>query len=401
MRKSVVVTFAVGCVVSSVHGESAAVFSGLGDLPGGMFLSHVLAVSDDGLIVIGNSVTGVGPSGDSWEGFRWTQAEGMVRLRDVIGVAEPTTAGAVSADGSVIAGVVGNDAFRWTAPTGIVLLPPPVGFGGWSPTGVSADGAVLIGVANPPGGGTVAARWTQAAGVEILGALPNEIGFPDAFLTGVSANGNVATGNSFGLDGVHALHWTPYAGLLGMSDPIPGEPIYALGWDVSADGTTIVGDARPAAPAQNDEAFVWTQARGFLLIGRLPGLPEGSTATGVSSDGSIVVGSSLAVGGSMIWDELHGPRSIQTILTDDFGLNLDGWWLNLAFDVSVDGTVIVGNGVNPNGDTEAWMARIPRPSPPPIPAVSGVGAAIMALVMLSIGGVILAARTRRASFTVA
>jgi hypothetical protein len=38
-----------------------------------------------------------------------------------------------------------------------------------------------------------------------------------------------------------------------------------------------------------------------------------------------------------------------------------GWTLAAATGVSADGTVIVGRGINPSGETEAWIAILPEP----------------------------------------
>jgi hypothetical protein len=47
-------------------------------------------------------------------------------------------------------------------------------------------------------------------------------------------------------------------------------------------------------------------------------------------------------------------------LINDFGLgaSLAGWTLTSANDISADGQFIVGSGINPNGNTEAWLARL-------------------------------------------
>jgi hypothetical protein len=74
-------------------------------------------------------------------------------------------------------------------------------------------------------------------------------------------------------------------------------------------------------------------------------------------------------------------------LRDEFvalGLDLSGWTLTAATGVSDDGSVIVGRGINPSGDPEAWRAEVPELAPPSIPALPGralllvLGAAIAA-----------------------
>jgi hypothetical protein len=44
-----------------------------------------------------------------------------------------------------------------------------------------------------------------------------------------------------------------------------------------------------------------------------------------------------------------------------YSFELNGWTLNHALAISADGTVIVGNGTNPAGSREAWIAVIPEP----------------------------------------
>jgi len=54
-------------------------------------------------------------------------------------------------------------------------------------------------------------------------------------------------------------------------------------------------------------------------------------------------------------------RSVEDVLTA-LGIDLAGWTLVSAKDISADGNTVVGFGLNPSGDTEAWIAVIPEPS---------------------------------------
>ena len=73
----------------------AATFSGLGDLPGGIFWSSGEDVSSNGSTVVGGSASASG-----YEAFRWTQSGGMVGLGDLAGGVFFSVAYGVSADGS-------------------------------------------------------------------------------------------------------------------------------------------------------------------------------------------------------------------------------------------------------------------------------------------------------------
>jgi hypothetical protein len=92
---------------------------------------------------------------------------------------------------------------------------------------------------------------------------------------------------------------------------------------------------------------------------------EGTSGAGaVSGDGSVIVGSSVDWFSSpfpevFVWNETAGMRSLRGVLVDDLGLDLTGWRLTSAAGISDEGLTIVGNGVNPNGASEGWIAVLP------------------------------------------
>jgi hypothetical protein len=63
---------------------------------------------------------------------------------------------------------------------------------------------------------------------------------------------------------------------------------------------------------------------------------------------------------AFVWSEARGTRDLARELEQQ-GVDLGHWQLTAAVDVSADGTVIVGNGVNPAGAPEAWRAVLPDP----------------------------------------
>ncbi|RME68265.1 MAG: PEP-CTERM sorting domain-containing protein [Verrucomicrobia bacterium] len=150
--------------------------------------------------------------------------------------------------------------------------------------------------------------------------------------------------------------------MVGLGD-LPGGSFFSVASAVSADGTTIVGGSDSA---DGTEAFRWTSTGGMIGLGDLPGGAFHSHGYGVSGDGSVIVGEGTTAAGrkAFIWTQAGGMADLQTTLIDDYGLAgaLAGWTLESARAVSPDGRTIVGFGINPWGQTEAWLAVIPEPS---------------------------------------
>ena len=371
-------------ILTAVLGTSPAfadlaTFQGLGHLPGGFVsASGASAVSADGSVVVGYSYSGSGQ-----EAFRWTQSAGMVGMGDLGGGGFQSAARDVSADGSVVVGygssASGPEAFRWTQAGGMVGLgdlpggPPSFYSSFYSRAhGVSADGSVVVGQGAGVSG-LEAFRWTQGTAMVGLGDLPG--GNFESAAYGVSADGSVVVGYGTSASGREPFRWTEGGGMVGLNNLAGGE--YALASGVSADGSVVVG-------MSGSEAFRWTPSGGMVGLGDLPGGNFASAAIGVSADGSVVVGQSQGftwTEEASIWDEANGMRSLRDLLTNTYGLSLTGWQLISAQDVvlSADGLTIVGAGRNPSGQWEAWRATMPNPVPVP-------GAALLGVLGLSFAG---------------
>jgi uncharacterized membrane protein len=158
-----------------------------------------------------------------------------------------------------------------------------------------------------------------------------------------------------------AFVWTEADGVIGLG-AFPGSSSqFTQAIAVSDDGLVVVGNA---STPRGIEATRWTAEAGFVALGDFEGGTFSSQAQGTNSDGSVVVGSGRAesTNRAFLWTEADGFRAIQDVLEDDYGLDLTGWTLQHAFDVSSDGLTIVGFGQNPQGQSEAWIVVLPEPS---------------------------------------
>jgi probable HAF family extracellular repeat protein len=346
----------------------AATFTGIGDLPAGVFFSTALGVSSDGSTVVGQG------NGSIEEAFRWSAANGMEGIGELLGGDQASHAEAVSADGSVVVGrshsAIGPQAFRWTPAGGMQALGSQTGHA----YGVSAAGDVVAGTLDDPfgqpSGNNEAFRWSLVGGMEGLGFLPGGESYSDA--RAISADASVIVGFAATEDlgsGLEAFRWTAATGMVGLGSLGTS----SRAWGVSDDGLTVVGEYQHES---GGEAFRWNDRVGMEGLGDLPGGDFSSVAYDSSADGAIVVGCSESGRGqeAFIWDSLNGMRSLRDVLTDDFGLDLGGWQLERARSVSADGKTVVGFGINPDGNTEAWVAYVQQvPEPASIVLCSIVG----------------------------
>ena len=295
--------------------------------------------------------------------FAGLKTQGLVGLGDtpqVFGI-HISGASGVSADGSVVVGTSNARPFRWTQGTGLVTLGNSNdGFSSSQANAVSADGTTIVGSGFTTNG-LEAFRWTSSTGLVGLGDLAGPSSFSQA--ADVSADGSVVVGSGFSSNGSEAFRWTESTGLVGLGN-LPG----ALGGGAIAttgDGNILVG----ISFFPNEiEAFHWSSVTGFVSLGDLPGGAFESIPQDISDDGNTIVGQSETGNGdeAFIWDPQNGMRNLQSVLMTDFGLDLAGWTLNSANGISSDGLAIVGSGFNPEGNREAWLARLgatPVPEP--------------------------------------
>lgn len=108
---------------------------------------------------------------------------------------------------------------------------------------------------------------------------------------------------------------------------------------ISGDGTTVVGYA--PVDNRNSKAFRWTAATGTVDIGDLAGGQPDAAASGVSFNGSVVVGRSSSTRSNAInsfYDEPFRWTSSGMV-----GLGLGSGTYGDGYDTSADGSVVVGH----------------------------------------------------------
>jgi probable HAF family extracellular repeat protein len=123
----------------------------------------------------------------------------------------------------------------------------------------------------------------------------------------------------------HAVQFIPLGDLSGGA-------FYSYATGVSADGSVVVGYSDAVS---GNEAFRWTRIDGMVGLGYLAGGGTASRAYGVSADGSVVVGWSDSSSGTQAfrWTQSTGMTSLGVLPPGNFGE---------AYGVSADGSVVVG-----------------------------------------------------------
>ncbi|GJM20066.1 MAG: hypothetical protein DHS20C14_22790 [Phycisphaeraceae bacterium] len=217
----------------------------------------------------------------------------------------------LSADGSVKCGVEhGLEADNYDSVSYPILiglnLSFPESYELHRPRAISHAGDALVGtLVNLATDGTVPFLWREGAGV----TMPN---FP-GLLSEISGDGRLVLCDYQLEPGiVHYCLWNEDTGIAAVVPPPvedPARPYFAR--DLNADGSVVVGRYTTPSTALADRGFVWTPC-----------------------DGSRALNGWLA----------------------DRGVEVpDGWKLGEATGVSADGTVIVGNGLNPDGQAQPYI----------------------------------------------
>lgn len=139
---------------------------------------------------------------------------------------------------------------------------------------------------------------------------------------------------------------------MGLGD-LPEGDFGSFAADISGDGTTVVGHSSSTPDHNNTqaEAFRWTLSEGMVGLGK----DSKSGATGVSFDGSVIVGSNLTKDINTSTGITEAFRWTQTDGKQGIGF-LPGKTTSFANEVSADGNTIIGNSSDntPNNTIEAF-----------------------------------------------
>ncbi|RYD37638.1 MAG: hypothetical protein EOP86_02970 [Verrucomicrobiaceae bacterium] len=206
------------------------------------------AISADGSVITGGSYT------SGFTGYtliRWTAATGMRSLN-----LPNDNAFAISADGVTLAGIGYVNglfrALRWTAAGGRKLLGLPSGADNAYGHAISADGSVVAGYVSDDATANTfghAFRWTGPGGggdgeMQDLGTLD---GSTFSIAWALSADGSVVGGSSTLPGGDRAFLWNSTLGMVDLNSCLPALGTDLTGWTleqikgISADGSVITG----------------------------------------------------------------------------------------------------------------------------------------------------------------
>jgi probable HAF family extracellular repeat protein len=297
------------------------------DLPGGLFQSTALGVNLDGSVIVGASVY----EAARVHAFSWSLSSTLFDLGGpLVGIPPPP-----ELDFSAANAVADNGHFG----VGYAMIgSPPHRTGCWWTPGT-------------PGGYPM---WGDNAESS------------EAF--GISGSGHIAVGQVYTPIGSQAFAITTGSDMFRLGDA-EGGTFDSCARDCSTTGAAIVGYCTTAA---GREAAMWTGngipiPSNYTLrpLGDLPGGAVWAVAYACSADARIIVGSSDAgrlveavpATDAFVRDPNHGLRS----LAEALGAALPvGWFLDTATGISNDGTVIVGTGTNPLGVKEGYVATLPR-----------------------------------------
>lgn len=179
--------------------------------------------------------------------------------------------------------------------------------------------------------------WTENDGMTAAISLLN--GASSCTATAFSGDGKVVVGNctvSGNTDGAESCHFT---GISERGDNSVGTCIFSSG----------------------ERPVIWRLGIGFSEMNARVGCTR-TRPVAVSADGTIIVGydndsvSASLPSEAIIWQQNGSLTSISEIITS-LGVEGTDWDLKKTTACTPDGSANVGSGINPDGESEAWIFR--------------------------------------------
>jgi len=255
-----------------------------------------------------------------------------------------------SGDGNVIFGrLYAEEAFdlaRWGGPDRLFQL-ETLNFSGWK-----SDAETATAIVSDLTGDAMAGTFTVGTGEEaVISAFywKGEDGFQEIDLDGVDG-----TFNDSGLT----------------------QSLF-----ISSAGDVVVGGM---LQGDNAAVFRWTEAGGAVDISARDG-NYSDFASGMTADGSVIVGTSLlpdveeesVILQAFRWNEADGYQSVYDYLTDA-AISTEGWAFNTTIGISADGTVMAGLGTL--GDSIMyWLSRCDEDEGCGVTTVDGVANSVASI----------------------
>ncbi|WP_228448323.1 secretion protein [Chryseobacterium sp. CH25] len=303
---------------------------------------NVGAVSDKGVVSMHTSGGGI---------YMWTAATGIVQIGSISNGYPAAGRTVVSNDGNTIASSLTNAVTGFNEiSTYNVISSTWVNKGGLVPTGwdgsvsstwgMSPSGNTIVGLGWLTASNAHAVKWDETNGVVDLGSM---VSGRSSRANAISGDGTVVVGWQDEATGTRSgAKWVD--GVESFITDSNGNNVGEAG-AVSTDGNTIIGAANP-------NPYVWKAGTGVTYITH----PNASFsfkggATGVSGDGSTVIGYYRAFGAppmsgeGFIWTEASGRINLNDYAAS-LGINTNGVTMGLPLAISQDGKKIAGMGMN-------------------------------------------------------
>ncbi len=242
-------------------------------------------------------------------------------------------------------------------------------------TQINDAGNTLFGFGTDANGLFHSFRWTAGGGYQ---QFTEPVGYNESLSAqrGTSSNGSASVGDISNIDldspeetetAHQAYRWTVVTGLFGLGYLPGGDRSVALG--ISADGNTVFGISNSAnSPGVTyfGELFLWTSGSGMVSLGKPAGYDQWDNVGGMSPDASVLVASAGDSSGqnpdaAFIYPTAaHFYYDVGALIAQaGAAASIAGWSELTPFGISDDGTTLFGNGTDPNGLTQGWVAHFP------------------------------------------